>query len=97
MPTFDYRCSSCDNVQEEFHSISNKPDIICNECGSRCEKIFTATTAFVLKGGDWPSKGMREKKQMLKKNAKMSDISNERSRAGESVHNIGDLKKKKGL
>ena len=33
MPTFDYQCTACKTVQEEFHLISATPKIKCNECG----------------------------------------------------------------
>jgi len=97
MPTFDYQCSSCKNLQEEFHSISATPDVKCEECGAKCEKIFTATENFILKGGGWPSKDMKEKRQMTEKNSRMKGKMKEREHAGEAVRNIGDLKKKKGI
>lgn len=40
MPFYDYRCTSCDNEQEEFHSMSEDPDIKCKECGADMKKIM---------------------------------------------------------
>jgi putative FmdB family regulatory protein len=85
MPSYDYKCIKCDNVQEEFYSILLSPDINCNVCGSSCEKVFSANGNFVLKGGDWPSQGFKMKDQMGKKNLKMKSKMEERTKAGEGV------------
>ena len=33
MPRYDYECEKCQHVQEEYHSMFDKPDIICGACG----------------------------------------------------------------
>lgn len=38
MPTYDYKCSECDIVQEEFHTMLETPDIKCPECGEPMKK-----------------------------------------------------------
>lgn len=93
MPTFDYQCGKCGNVQEEFHSISATPKISCSECGSGCDKIFTPSGNFVLKGNNWPSKDARLKKDMTRKNSKMKRIMSDRENSGEAVRSVEDLKK----
>ena len=94
MATFDYKCTKCDNVQEEVHKISEKPAIKCNICMSDCEKQFTPTTNFVLKGGGFPSQEFRMKDQMLSKNDKMKAKMTDKVNSGEGVTRLSDLSKK---
>lgn len=93
MPTYSYRCTKCGLVQDEFHGINAEPEIKCNECQSKSEKIFTGNTNFILKGSDWPSQEMRFKKSMSKKNEKMKSKMVDRKSAGEGVSKISDLTK----
>ncbi len=94
MPTYDYKCTKCDNIQEEFHGISEEKEILCNECQSVCEKTFSTNTQFILKGSGWPSKEQKLKSDMTKKNNKMKGISKDRENAGEAVRNVDELKTK---
>jgi len=93
MPTYDYRCLSCSNVQEEFHSINDKPKILCKACNSECEKIFSSSGSFILKGNDWPSTNAKLKQSMLEKNSRMKSKMSEKHLSGESVSHISDLKR----
>ena len=34
MPTYNYICEKCENIQEEYHMMSEDPKIKCNKCGS---------------------------------------------------------------
>jgi putative FmdB family regulatory protein len=92
MPTYDYKCRQCNNVQEETHNITELPKISCSICGSECEKQFSLNKNFILKGGDWPSQGFRIKKQMTEKNSRMKSKMIERERSGEGVRKLSDLK-----
>jgi len=94
MPTYDYVCTKCESVQEEFHSIFVKQDILCNKCGSKCKRKISSGNGFILKGGDWPSKEMKLKSDMTKKSARMKDVSTDREKSGEAVKTIADLKNK---
>lgn len=93
MPTYDYQCQKCGNIQEEFHSISQSPEIKCKECNELCKKIFAGSTNFILKGDGFPSTSYKIKRSMSEKNKKMGSRMTERKMAGEGVSNIGDLKK----
>ena len=95
MPTFDYQCSACKSVQEEFQSISATPEIKCNKCGKKCIKRFSVTQNVILKGGGWPSQDIKMKSQMTKKNSRMKGKMADREKSGDAVRNLGDLKKKK--
>lgn len=34
MPHYDYECSKCSHVQEEFHGMKETPKVKCQKCGS---------------------------------------------------------------
>lgn len=56
MPFYDYRCTKCNHVQEEMHSILKEPKIECNECGCICERQMPQSANYILKGDDWADK-----------------------------------------
>jgi len=95
MPTYNYQCTSCNYVQEEFHGILENPKVKCKKCNSFSEKIFTANGNFILKGNHWPSKDFKFKKDMTNKNRKAEKKQKERELAGEAVTSVKDLEKKK--
>lgn len=95
MPTYEYKCTKCGNVQENFHSMNSSEQIKCEKCNSKCEKQFSANTNIIFKGNGWPDKERRMKSQMLNKNSKMKSKMNDREKAGEAVTSIADLKNKK--
>lgn len=88
MPTYEYKCLSCGNIQEEIHSISSNPQISCSKCGSNSEKIFSPSGNFILKGGDWTSYNSRIKNDMKRKNTTMKGIMKERESSGEGMGRI---------
>lgn len=38
MPNYDYRCVSCEDTFEVFHSIKDKPVVVCPSCGHKGAK-----------------------------------------------------------
>jgi putative FmdB family regulatory protein len=88
MPTYDYHCLKCDNIQEELHPMNENVTIKCTKCGSDCKKLISGTS-FTIKGESW-SNGPRMKKQMADKNEKMKNKMSERT---DGVRNIGELKR----
>lgn len=50
MPLYDYKCESCNHIQEVQMKIAEKEtaDVRCNECGEHCEQTFvTVNHAFM--------------------------------------------------
>lgn len=43
MARYDYKCTSCGNVFEVEHPMAETPDISCPTCGSKAEKVFSAS------------------------------------------------------
>jgi putative FmdB family regulatory protein len=71
MPTYEYRCNSCGNVQEEMHSIKSDPEIPCKSCESTeplTRLISQNLGGFVVKG-DTSTKLWKETRLRHKKNA----------------------------
>ena len=66
MPTYDYKCDSCDTKKEHFHSMKEEPDVTC-DCGSKMTKTIPKNVNFVLKGVGWSGKNIKEKSYRLDK------------------------------
>ncbi len=48
MPTYDYKCSNCEHLFEEFQSITAKPLKKCPECGKMSLKRLLGTGAGII-------------------------------------------------
>ena len=40
MARYDYRCTSCGNVFEVEHGMTEHPEITCPTCGASAEKVL---------------------------------------------------------
>ena len=52
MPTYEYRCSECQNDFEIVQKITDEPVKVCPTCGGSVERLIAATN-FILKGSGW--------------------------------------------
>ncbi len=53
MPIYEYQCPQCQQVFEEWLSVSEATDKApCPQCHTQSSRIIS-NTAFVLKGGGW--------------------------------------------
>ncbi len=43
MARYDYKCTSCGNVFEVEHPMSETPEVICPSCGAPASKTFSAS------------------------------------------------------
>lgn len=95
---YDFRCSSCGNVQEEECSVDTFKEYTpkCGVCGEPCAYEFNPQgVQFVLKdgpSGSWPSKGERFKKFRAK--SSQSAARRQRERYGENTGAIPNYKGK---
>jgi putative FmdB family regulatory protein len=56
MPTYEYGCSACGSQWEEIQRITEPPVEVCPKCGkSAAQRLISAGTGFILKGGGWYS------------------------------------------
>ena len=76
MPTYDYLCGGCGLVEEQIHSMNDKPEYFCPQCKEhgkeiKMERQFTINTAgFIIKGGT-EAINWKEKRHHMKKNAEL--------------------------
>jgi len=52
MPTYEYKCTSCEKEFEYQQRMSDAPKDVCEACGGKLERLISRT-AFQLKGGGW--------------------------------------------
>ena len=43
MARYDYKCTSCGNVFEVEHPMSETPEVVCPSCGAPASKTFSAS------------------------------------------------------
>lgn len=56
MPTYEYGCSACGSEWEEIQRITEPPLEVCPKCGKpTAQRLISAGTGFILKGGGWYS------------------------------------------
>lgn len=79
MPTYDYQCSSCEYLFEEFQSITAKPLKKCPQCGKMTLKRLLGTGAgIIFKGSgfyetDYRSDSYKKAAESEKKPAEKSE------------------------
>ena len=50
MPTYDYKCSSCNHVFEFFQSMTDDPLTVCPECGGEVKRMIGGGSGLIFKG-----------------------------------------------
>jgi putative FmdB family regulatory protein len=73
MPTYEYLCHNCGQIQEVIHSIKDDPAITCDACESSdpAERLISRNIGgFILKGGT-EAIHWKEKRNRMKKNSEM--------------------------
>ena len=62
MARYDYRCTSCENVFEVEHRMSEHPEVTCPKCGKKAERVFS-TSGIVFSGSGFYNTDQRDKKE----------------------------------
>jgi putative FmdB family regulatory protein len=52
MPTYDYKCASCEIIATVNHSILESPKIPCEKCSADMTRI-PSVGAVAFRGGGW--------------------------------------------
>lgn len=50
MPTYNYKCDSCNNISTVFQSISDSPLKKCDNCKGMIKRIISGGTGMIFKG-----------------------------------------------
>lgn len=50
MPTYDYKCLSCNYTFEYFQSMNDKPLTTCPKCGGQLKRLIGAGAGPIFKG-----------------------------------------------
>lgn len=93
MPTYEYRCSACQNEWEEFQSIKADPTKKCPKCKkAKAERIISAGGGILFKGSgfyltDYRSESYKKGEAAAKK---ASDGGSSESKSSESKPKSSD-------
>ena len=91
MPTYDYRCLTCDKNMDVFHQMSDTAAVNCPDCGKPMEKQIGAGSGFMIKGGT-PAIHWREKRLRTKMNEEAGERMKKRYPEGsKAVPNIAGV------
>ncbi|MDY6825355.1 MAG: zinc ribbon domain-containing protein [Thermodesulfobacteriota bacterium] len=52
MPIYEYECTKCGKIHEEWQKITDKPLTKCSTCSGKLQKLISRS-AFHLKGSGW--------------------------------------------
>ena len=69
MPTYDYRCESCNNTFEFFQNMSDEPLNKCPDCNRKVRRLVSGGTGLIFKGSgfyltDYKDDGPKEDKKV---------------------------------
>lgn len=59
MPTYDYKCTDCEHVQEVMHRMSEKPKVKCEKCSSK-KMVKQLSGGHQINMGEHPGSGLHE-------------------------------------
>lgn len=102
MATYTYKCPECGFLKNYSHSMKDKPEFECPECGqATMGKTIPKDFNFMLKGTNWSGKNAKEKnyrskrrQEMGRRMAKSHDIPQiQPNYKGEVVNSWDDAKK----
>ena len=101
MPTYDYRCNSCDHEFELFQSMKDSPKRKCPECGKlKLERLIGTGGAGIFNGGgfyetDYRSESYKKDAASDKKAAEAKAESKPEPKAGSKTDSRSDAKPSK--
>jgi len=75
MPTYEYECTKCKYVFEEFQAITDKPLQKCPKCGEKLRRLITGGAGLIFKGSgfyitDYKKSNLPQPKKKEKKDLK---------------------------
>jgi putative FmdB family regulatory protein len=86
MTRYDYFCDKCGITEEHMHGMTENPEILCPDCGSKMERLISLSAGgFTIKGGT-SSIHSREKENRRKRSEEMGR--RQREKYGNSVARV---------
>ncbi len=52
MPTYEYYCEHCKRKFEQYHSVEERDQGVCEVCGAQCKRVFVPVP-IIFKGKGW--------------------------------------------
>ncbi|MCP4642951.1 MAG: zinc ribbon domain-containing protein [bacterium] len=99
MPTYSYQCAKCDHLMQVFHSMTAKPRVKCEECGStRVKRLLGAGAGIIFKGSgfyetDYKSKGKGKSGEAAKSTSGSEAKSEKKSESSSTKKESGSKSK----
>lgn len=91
MPTYDYRCLSCNHNFELFQSMTEEPISTCPKCGGKVKRLIGAGAGPIFKGsGFYQTDYKNSSKDNTKKSDKKSSTDTETSKKTETASEKSD-------
>lgn len=69
MPTYDYKCKSCEFTFEKFQKFSDNPEKECPKCNGEVKKLIGSGGIPIFKGSGFYETDYKSKKSDSKKSA----------------------------
>ena len=91
MPTYEYRCSACNNLFEVFQSIKADPIDSCPDCGGKAKKLLSAGAGLIFKGSGFYITDYKNNKN---KTDKKTDVTKEKKKDTGTSNKTDDSKSK---
>ena len=97
MPTYEYRCTKCENQFEVFHGIKDRTIRKCPRCGGRARRVPAGGAGLIFRGSgfyitDYRSKDYKEKAKQEKSGDSKPSSGESKSSSGESRASGGSKK-----
>jgi len=88
MPTYEYKCTECEELFEFFQKMSDKPIEKCPVCGGRLRRIVSGGIGVIFKGSGFYTTDYKSSSSSNLKSGKPEEKAEEKSaKTSDSVEN----------
>lgn len=74
MPTYEYECTECKHIFEEFQKITDKPLKKCPKCGGKLRRLITGGVGLIFKGSGFYVTDYKKSDSPQQKDEKKKDL-----------------------
>jgi putative FmdB family regulatory protein len=86
MPTYDYKCSSCNKTFEFFQKMTDNPLTECPDCGGKLKRIIGAGAGPIFKGSGFYHTDYKNNSE----NKKAGSNSSKKTTSGNSKNTVNE-------